>query len=180
MAPKAAKLQRNKPNSERRVSALRDSGASPSCAPPGVGFQSVVSSAAKADEEFFDHNLENSIKFASNSVLATHRHRAGFRLYWWFLSRRREKGRTRIGSELRQLMERMVKENPTWGAPKTALNTGNRCEWKDQEGLVGDVSGAAGLLLTAGGVEPPCVPKRISMGVFLGKTTSRPCATTLE
>ncbi len=45
-------------------------------------------------------------------------HRAGFRLYWRFLSRRREKGRTRISSELRQLLERMAKENPTWGAPR--------------------------------------------------------------
>ncbi len=45
-------------------------------------------------------------------------HRRGFRLYWRFLSRRREKGRTRISSELRQLLERMAKENPTWGAPR--------------------------------------------------------------
>ncbi len=45
-------------------------------------------------------------------------HRAGFRLYWRLLSRRREKGRTRISSELRQLLERMAKENPTWGAPR--------------------------------------------------------------
>ncbi len=45
-------------------------------------------------------------------------HRAGFRLYCRFLSRRREKGRTRISSELRQLLERMAKENPTWGAPR--------------------------------------------------------------
>ena len=45
-------------------------------------------------------------------------HRAGFRLYWRFLSRRREKGRPRISSELRQLIERMAKENPTWGAPR--------------------------------------------------------------
>ncbi len=45
-------------------------------------------------------------------------HRAGFRLYWRFLSRRRENGRPRIGSELRQLIGRMAKENPTWGAPR--------------------------------------------------------------
>jgi putative transposase len=45
-------------------------------------------------------------------------HRAGFQFYWRFLSRRREKGSRRISSELRQLIERMAKENPTWGAPR--------------------------------------------------------------
>ena len=45
-------------------------------------------------------------------------HRAGFRLYWRFLSWRRAKGRPRISSELRQLIACMAKENPTWGAPR--------------------------------------------------------------
>ena len=45
-------------------------------------------------------------------------HRAGFRLYWRFLSRRKESGRPRISSELRQLIERMARENPTWGGPR--------------------------------------------------------------
>jgi putative transposase len=45
-------------------------------------------------------------------------HRAGFRLYGRFLSRRKEKGRPRAGAELRHLMERMANENPTWGAPR--------------------------------------------------------------
>ena len=45
-------------------------------------------------------------------------HRAGFRLYLCFLSRHREKGRPRLSSELRQLIERMTNENPTWGAPR--------------------------------------------------------------
>ena len=45
-------------------------------------------------------------------------HRAGFRLYWRFLSRHREKGRPRISFELRQLIARMAKENPTWGPPR--------------------------------------------------------------
>jgi SAM-dependent methyltransferase len=45
-------------------------------------------------------------------------HRAGFRLYWSFLSRRREKGRPRISLELRQFIARMAKENPTWGSPR--------------------------------------------------------------
>jgi transposase InsO family protein len=45
-------------------------------------------------------------------------HRAGFRLYWCFPSGHNENGRPRISSELRQLIERMAKENPTWGAPR--------------------------------------------------------------
>ena len=40
------------------------------------------------------------------------------RLYWRWLSRRRELGRPRIGSEIRQLIERMASENPLWGAPR--------------------------------------------------------------
>jgi len=45
-------------------------------------------------------------------------HRAGFRLYWRWLSRRRNQGRPKISSEVRQLIARMTKENPTWGAPR--------------------------------------------------------------
>ena len=45
--------------------------------------------------------------------------RAGFRLYWRFLSRWRETGRHGISSELRQLIERMAKENPTWEPPES-------------------------------------------------------------
>ena len=46
-------------------------------------------------------------------------HRAGFRLYWSWLSRHRTRpGRTRISKELRELIFRMVAENPTWGAPR--------------------------------------------------------------
>ena len=44
-------------------------------------------------------------------------HRAGFRLYWRFLSRQGP-GRPRITSELRQPIQRMASENPTWGAPR--------------------------------------------------------------
>ncbi len=46
-------------------------------------------------------------------------HRAGFRLYWAWLSRYRSRiGRRRIIKELRELIFRMVAENPTWGAPR--------------------------------------------------------------
>jgi hypothetical protein len=46
-------------------------------------------------------------------------HRAGFRLYWTWLSRtRRIVGRKPLTKELRDLISRMVTENPTWGAPR--------------------------------------------------------------
>lgn len=46
-------------------------------------------------------------------------HRAGFRLYWSWLCRHRIiLGRKRINNELRDLIFRMVAENPTWGAPR--------------------------------------------------------------
>src|ERR1017187_4652741 len=46
-------------------------------------------------------------------------HRAGFRLYWAWLSRtRRVGGRKPLTKELRDLIFRMVAENPNWGAPR--------------------------------------------------------------
>src|ERR1051326_1951240 len=44
-------------------------------------------------------------------------HRAGVRLYWRFLSRRRP-GRPAITSDLRALIRRMASENCLWGAPR--------------------------------------------------------------
>ena len=46
-------------------------------------------------------------------------HRAGFRLYWSFISKvRKQVGRKRLSKEVRDLIFRMVAENPTWGAPR--------------------------------------------------------------
>jgi putative transposase len=46
-------------------------------------------------------------------------HRAGFRLYWAWLSRHRARvGRKQTSKELRVLVFQMVAENPTWGAPR--------------------------------------------------------------
>ena len=44
-------------------------------------------------------------------------HRRGFRAYWRWKSRRRG-GRPRIDRETRDLIRRMSKENPLWGAPR--------------------------------------------------------------
>src|SRR6202521_1391759 len=46
-------------------------------------------------------------------------HRSGFALYWRAISRaRRVTGRRRISKEVRDLVFRMVMENPAWGAPR--------------------------------------------------------------
>src|ERR1017187_8779251 len=46
-------------------------------------------------------------------------HRAGFKLYWTWLSRHRKcAGRKCVSRELRELIFRMVADNGTWGAPR--------------------------------------------------------------
>ncbi len=46
-------------------------------------------------------------------------HRAGFKLYWTWLSRHRKRaGRKCVNKQLRELIFRMVDENRTWGAPR--------------------------------------------------------------
>jgi len=46
-------------------------------------------------------------------------HRAGFGLYWTWVSRISQVGgRKRVSKEVRALIFRMVAENPTWGAPR--------------------------------------------------------------
>ncbi len=42
-------------------------------------------------------------------------HRQGFRLYWRWKSRAKPVGRPRLDPELRDLIRRMARENPTWG-----------------------------------------------------------------
>ena len=45
-------------------------------------------------------------------------HRAGYRLFWRWRSRRpRRVGRPKVAEEVRQLI-RMKRENPSWGAPR--------------------------------------------------------------
>jgi putative transposase len=45
-------------------------------------------------------------------------HRAGYRLFWKWRSRRRRPGRPKVTEEIRALIRRMKRENPTWGAPR--------------------------------------------------------------
>ena len=45
-------------------------------------------------------------------------HRMGFKLFWKFKSRRKGPGRPPISREIRDLIRRMAKANPHWGAPR--------------------------------------------------------------
>jgi hypothetical protein len=45
-------------------------------------------------------------------------HRAGFRLFWRLRSQAKSRGRPEIDVELRDLIRRLVEENPTRGAPR--------------------------------------------------------------
>ena len=45
-------------------------------------------------------------------------HRRGFRLYWRWKSRHRPSGRPPVPMELRDLIRRLSRENPLWGAPR--------------------------------------------------------------
>jgi putative transposase len=45
-------------------------------------------------------------------------HRAGLRLFWTWKVRRGQPGRPVISREVRDLIRRMCRENPSWGAPR--------------------------------------------------------------
>ena len=45
-------------------------------------------------------------------------HRAGFRLFWTWKVRRGQRGRPLISREVRDLIRKMCRENPGWGAPR--------------------------------------------------------------
>jgi len=45
-------------------------------------------------------------------------HRQGFKCYWRWKSRSRRVGRPRIDREIRDLIKRLSRENPTWGVPR--------------------------------------------------------------
>ena len=45
-------------------------------------------------------------------------HRKGFRLFWTWKIRRGKPGRPRVPKDIRNLIRRMSRENPLWGAPR--------------------------------------------------------------
>ena len=51
-----------------------------------------------------------------NTVIAWHRR--SFRLFWTWRVRRGQPGRPAVSKEIRQLIRKMSRENPLWGAPR--------------------------------------------------------------
>src|SRR6266487_440141 len=45
-------------------------------------------------------------------------HRQGFKCYWRWKTKTSRVGRRRINQEIRELIGRMSRENPTWGVPR--------------------------------------------------------------
>lgn len=45
-------------------------------------------------------------------------HRQGFRIFWTWKSRHGKRGRPVVAKEVRELIRRISRENPLWGAPK--------------------------------------------------------------
>src|ERR1700730_8233789 len=64
---------------------------------------------------FFPSILNSIVIVKPETVIRWHRR--GFRAYWRWRSRRRG-GRPRIDGEIRDLIRRMSRDNPLWGAPR--------------------------------------------------------------
>ena len=45
-------------------------------------------------------------------------HQQGFKLFWHWKSRREKVGRPKIEADIRRLIHRMSRENPSWGVPR--------------------------------------------------------------
>ena len=52
-------------------------------------------------------------------------HRAGFRLFWAWKVRHGQPGRPVISPEVRDLIRKMCRENPGWGAPRITASCSN-------------------------------------------------------
>jgi hypothetical protein len=58
----------------------------------------------------------SALAIVTETVIAWHR--AGFRLFWTWKVRRGQPGRPLISREVRHLIRKMCRENPSWGAPR--------------------------------------------------------------
>src|SRR6516162_3079140 len=97
-----------------RTSSTTLSPARPTLPPSIIGeAQAVLGSYATALV-----GMENASS-SGHATTVVEWHRAGFRLYWKWLSRARQLGgRKPVSQEIRALIFRMAAENPTWGAPR--------------------------------------------------------------
>ena len=72
----------------------------------------------KRREELVAGSLQSSVIVVTPETVIRW-HRAGFQMYGRLISKvRRPVGRTQTPQEVRELIFRMVRENPTWGAPR--------------------------------------------------------------
>ncbi len=60
--------------------------------------------------------LQTLIVFKADTLVRWHQQ--GFRRYWAWKSRRSRGGRPRVSREVRDLIRRLSRENPLWGAPR--------------------------------------------------------------
>ncbi len=60
--------------------------------------------------------LQTLVVFKADTLV--HWHQQGFRRYWAWKSRRSRGGRPRVSREVRDLIRRLSRENPLWGAPR--------------------------------------------------------------
>ena len=99
-------------------------------------------------------------------------HRAGFRSYWRWKSRKRV-GRPRIDHELRDLIRRINRENPLWGAPRIhgeLLKLG--FELAESRRQAADRPGVAGAD-PANKPREPCVYRKLRFGRIGGAVHRR-------
>jgi hypothetical protein len=68
-------------------------------------------------------------------------HRSGFKAFWRWKSRNRA-GRPKVDRELRDLIRRMGRENPLWGAPQISRVAGATDHRSLPLGIDADLPGA--------------------------------------
>lgn|GEM_PF-2842334 len=86
---------------------------------PSTGQALTFPCSGSSSPHLMIHSVYALLATARSSVrsqreLALENHRKRFKLYWTWKSRHR-RGRPRIEAEIRTLIRRMARENPTWG-----------------------------------------------------------------
>ena len=72
-------------------------------------------------------------------------HRRGFRLFWTWKVRRGQPGRPVVPADVRQLIRKMSRENPLWGAPRNKLYEKRIALARTAEAAEGAADGGSGL-----------------------------------